>query len=189
MMSGELGMALGNRSEQRRLTVGEKHDGNARFLGGGPEPVRGPVGEPAGLLACDVEPYADDAGLLFPTRKASRGLRIVQRNTAHDCEAPGIAPYCLLRIVEPGPFKRRRDDDDAIHARFVHHRHQALDGERFGQLRRGARHPGAIGRVRFPEVDLRIDDQPPARGLRRGRWAAACCAPALPAPSRHQAWC
>ena len=56
-------------------------------------------------------------------------------------------------------------------------RQRALDGERLGQLRLGARLPGPVRRVCLPEMHLRIDDGALGGGLRPRlvRTSRHCC--------------
>ena len=131
-------------------------------------------GSVCGVLKITRKP--GHAGLLPPFRQQRGALGILQRQLAHDAEAPGIAPRRLERIVVAVARPGRRHDDDAIDAGFIHHRHQPLDGERLRQLRLEARHPFPVLGLRLPEVDLRIDDHAAvdlrgraARALRRQR--------------------
>jgi len=135
---------LRNAGELVRLTGGEKHDRNAGLLGRRPEPVRGPVRKPCGLLASYIQPNTEHTRLFSPRRKATSGCRIVERNAAHDGKTAGISFHRLLSIVEPVAFQCRRDDDDAIDARLVHHGNQPLDGEWFRKLRPCAGNPRAV---------------------------------------------
>ncbi len=91
-----------------------------------------------------------------------------------------MTPHGFQRIVVAVAGPRRRDDDDAVHAGLVHHRHQPFDRERLRQLRDSAGHPFPILRLRLPEMDLRIDDHAPVdlrsgalRALRRQRRTGA----------------
>jgi hypothetical protein len=79
----------------------------------------------------------------------------------------------IVAVALPG----RGHDDDAIDAGLVHHRHELLDGERLGQLGHTARHPGAVGGFRLPDMHLRVDDHSASlrlggRRLRTARLAA-----------------
>lgn len=133
---GELRMFLRDRGEQRHPAGRETHDGKAGLFGCWPEPVRGAVGEPRNVLGV-VEGHANPhhSLLLLPFRQQIGGLRILQRDAAHDAEAIGIALDRLERIVVAVARPRRRDDHRAIHAGFIHHRYEPLDGERLRQLR------------------------------------------------------
>src|SRR4029434_7565521 len=140
----ELRVPLRDASELVRLTGGEKHDRNASLLSRRPEAVRGPVRKPCGLLASDIQPNTEHTRLFSPRRKAASRCRIVERNAAHDGEAAGISFHRFLSIVEPVAFQGRRDDDDAINARILHHGNQPLDGEWFRKLRPCAGNPRAV---------------------------------------------
>ena len=97
----ELRVALRDARELVRLTGGEKHDRNVGLLGCRPEPVRGPVSKPCGLLASDIQPNTEHTRLFSPCRKAASRCRIVERDAAHDGEAAGISFHRFLSIVEP----------------------------------------------------------------------------------------
>src|SRR5262249_61850789 len=109
----ELRVPLRDASELVRLTGGEKHDRNASLLSRRPEPVRGPVRKPCGLLASDIQPNTEHTRLFSPRRKAASRCRIVKRNAAHDREAAGLSFYRFLRGGEPGAFQGRGATDSA----------------------------------------------------------------------------
>jgi hypothetical protein len=141
---GELRVALRDAGEQVRLTGGEKYDRNAGPLGRRPEPVRSPVRKPCGLLASDIQPNTEHTRLFSPCRKAASRCRIVEHNAAHYDEAAGISFHRFLSIVEPVAFQGRRNDDDAINTRIIHHGNQSLDGEWFWKLRPCTGNPRAV---------------------------------------------
>src|SRR5882762_11122179 len=96
---GELRVSLGNARKVIHLTGGEKHHGEARGFRCRPDPVRGTIGQPCGLVLRDVDPKAQNAGLLSPCRKAARGRWVVGRKGAHDTETPRIsyAVFCWIK--------------------------------------------------------------------------------------------
>jgi hypothetical protein len=112
------------------------------------------------LLTNEIQPHAQHAGLVSQGREALHPVRFVNRNAGHDGEAARMPLHRLLRIVEPLAFERRRDDDDAVDARLVHHRDHSLDSERFRQLRHCTGNPRPLRGISRPHVNLRIDDQP-----------------------------
>src|SRR5262249_48455004 len=131
----ELRVPLRGASELVRLTGGEKHDRNASLLSRRPEPVRGPVRKPCGLLASDIQPNTEHTRLFSPRRKAASRCRIVKRNAAHDREAAGISFHRFLSVVEPVAFQGRRGDGDAIKTPILPPWNQPPDGGPFPNLR------------------------------------------------------
>ena len=158
MMRVSRGCRSAMRRESGHVAGRKKHHGKTGLLGRRPEPVRGAVREPCGIVAREGHSYAEHARLLPPFRQQIGCFRIRQRNAPHDGEAIGIAFRRLQRIVVVIAGPARRDDDDAIDTGLVHQRQQFLDRERLGKLRHSAGNPGAVGRFRLPQVDLRIDD-------------------------------
>ena len=134
----------------RRIPGSQKHDRQPRLLGRRPEPVRDPTLEQRALRAVQREPHAQHSWLLPPLRKKCGRFRLLQRNAAHDRETAGITLDCLQRIIVAVAWPRGRHDYRAIDARFVHQRHEPLDGERLGQLRHAAWDPAPVRRFRLP---------------------------------------
>ena len=156
-------MLFGDRREQRRLAAGQEHYGDAGFLGHRPEPVRGSVAQPFGDRRLKEKPRAEQRWLRAQRRDALAFGGIVELHARHRGEAAGIAARCFLSVVEACAFERWRHDHRFVDAAFIHQRHDAFDGHRLRQLRRGARRPRTLGRIGFPEMDLRIDDHASCR--------------------------
>ena len=55
-------------------------------------------------------------------------------------------------------FERGRHQDGGGDACLVHHSEEALGGQRLREVRLAARRPRPLGRVRCPDVNLRVDD-------------------------------
>src|SRR5262249_24328228 len=108
----ELRVPLRDASELVRLTGGEKHDRNASLLSRRPEPVRGPVRKPCGLLASDIQPNTEHTRLFSPRRKAASPCRIVKRNAAHDREAAGVSFHRFPSGVATGGFPGPRGEGE-----------------------------------------------------------------------------
>src|SRR5205814_1871798 len=117
-----------------------------------------------GLLNVTRTPNIPSCSFHFGSSAADCGFW--SRDAAHDGEAVGISLGRLHDVVVAVARPAWRNDDGAIDAGLVHHRHKLLDGERFRELGLSAGHPWPVRRFRFPQMDLRIDDRSPAYGLR-----------------------
>ncbi len=92
-------------------------------------------------------------------------LGLVLRDTSHDPEAVGVGLGGLQRVVDAVALPGRRHDDHAVDTGLVHQPQALLVEEGLlavavetDPLTR-ARDPGAVGRLLFPDMYLRIDDE------------------------------
>ena len=93
------------------------------------------VSQPIIVGVVERHAHAEHARLLLPLRQQRDRFRILQRDAAHDGEAVGISLGRLQRVVVAVARPAWRDDDGAVDAGVVHHRHELLDSERLGELR------------------------------------------------------
>src|SRR6185312_5483408 len=114
----------------------------------------------AELGRVEREPNAQHAGLLAPTRELLAQVRRIRVDAAHHGEALRMRARRgdgeVVAVALPG----RRNDDGAVDPAFVHPAEHLFGAHRGRALRMGmaARPPRPPGRVRAPDVDLRIDD-------------------------------
>jgi hypothetical protein len=100
------------------------------------------------------EPQAEHARLLAPFRDepARRGVQRIE--PAHRRVAVRVREMRGCREVVAVALPRRRDDDDALDAGFVHFTQQVFVPQRYRALRFRAFGPWPLRRVRAPDVNL-----------------------------------
>ena len=147
--------------------ISEKHHRQAGLFRRRPEPVVFAIGEMFRQFAGDVETHAQHVVGVAQGGEAFGLLRVVEINARHGGEATGKSACGLEAVIISPAFKGRRYDDNAIDIALRDDGRDALDRHGLGQLRLRAGRPGAVWRVGFPQVNLRIDDQAFARGLRK----------------------
>jgi len=145
------------------------------LAGGRPEPVGGAVGEPTGLQTVESVADAQHAGLILPGAEQVLRFRIVEPQAAHHRKT--MRPFLrrLHRVFVAIAFPGRRHDDDAVDTGFVHASQELVVREqpRNVRLPDAVGGPGTLGRVRKPDVDLRVHDDA-ARGLCLGGFGCLC---------------
>src|SRR5215467_3876308 len=149
-------MAPGNLLHLRKEPGRHQRDGQARPLGGRPQPIDGTVRQPRALLwRGKREAQAEHPRALLPRFHESAAFRLVDREVAEDDEPIGMLPRRLdgqlVRIRIP---RRVRREYGGIDTGGVHL------AERVGLGVRGdLTVPGGRGLASVPEVDLSVDDQ------------------------------
>jgi hypothetical protein len=74
--------------------------GTSAFSAAGQNQSAVSVRQPSnGRVGVEGDPNAEHSALLLPSRQQRRGLRILERDAAHDAEAVGITLDCLEGIV------------------------------------------------------------------------------------------
>ena len=119
---------------------------------------------------------AQHAGLILPGGEQVFRFRIVEPQPPHHRKT--LRPFLRRRhrvfvvITLPG----RRHDDDAVDTGLVHASQQLVIREWPWDVRLSdaVGWPRALGAIREPDVDLRVDDDA-ARRLRLGRLGCWCC--------------
>ena len=135
--------------------VGRQHrDRHAGALGGGPQPVERPIGQPAPhRLGKKPVAQAQHARLAAPRLDEGAPVRRAQREGAEDGEAAGKVSHGLEGHLGRAGVPARRVDHGGVDTTLVHEAHGLLGGER-GDLAMGH----VAGQTAAPEMDLSIHD-------------------------------
>jgi hypothetical protein len=112
------------------------------------------------VLVVEREPHPEHARLLLPVGHEPAALRLLDRKTAHDGELVRMQTRRLQGQIVAITFPRRWYQHGAAHLRQLHLEEEHVLRDRIRLLRFvvAARRPRTSGRVRPPDVHLRIDD-------------------------------
>ena len=158
-------MPLGDPADVRKRVRRQHGDRHAGPLGGGPQPVERPIGQPAPhrLLKKPIA-QAEHARLAPPRIDEGALVRLIQREGAEDREAARKVPHRLEGHLGGVGVPARRVDHGGIDAALVHQAQRLLGCER-GDLAMGH----VAGQTATPEMDLSIHDAhhaPPSSSTR-----------------------
>ena len=152
----EPSMAFRDRADDLEKTRPEEGNGELRTLGGCPQPVEAPIGEPRLLMrAQEREAKPPHPRPAFHVRDVGAALRLIEGKIAEDGEPIGMGLGGLDGEGVGVGIPSRRMDEGRVHAAFVHLPERVGRGV-VGDL-------AMVGEVRglvvLPEVDLRVDDE------------------------------